>query len=142
MREEVELLLEMYKSQVARSEHFETQRTTLTNVVLTLASALLALTAMDDRLTPPDAWLGASLVVLGAFGFLGSVFHARRAERHGDRAEAYRNAMDTLAPGAGINAVRGTVAAKRTYLNWIWSAIHGVIGLAGALVIWLSLTQA
>jgi len=71
MQDEVEVLLEMYKVQVARSEHYEHQRAAVTGVAITLSAALVALITFDQVLSRTDAWGGLLIVLLGIFGFFG-----------------------------------------------------------------------
>lgn len=55
MRDEAALLLEMYRVQVSRSEHYEHLRATETNLVLGIAVGLVALATFDNDLTSGDA---------------------------------------------------------------------------------------
>lgn len=136
MRDDVEIVLEMYKIQIARSEHYEDLRASLTNVVLTVSTALGAVATFDNTLSPGDAWLGAALCGWGLVGYLGSTLHANRSRRHGHRAAAYRDMLDKLVPAAGINVVRQQVAEERTWLNRVWGLVHlGVVVTGLAIVL-------
>jgi hypothetical protein len=136
-----ELLLEMYKGQVARSEHYENLRSAVTNVVLTLSSAFVALIAVDQTMSPYDVWWGFALIALGGFGYTASRLHSMRSRRHGKRAAAYRDELDKRQPTARINAVRLTVPDEHTHLHKVWSAAHIGIMAVGALVEVLALVS-
>lgn len=134
-----ELLLEMYKGQVARSEHYENLRSAVTNVVLTISAAFIALVGLDSKLSRLDASWGVALVALGTFGFAAVRLHSMRSRRHGKRAAAYRDAIDLRRPSAEINATRMRVPEEKTHLHRIWAAVHLAIAAAGVVVVFLSL---
>ena len=132
---ETDLLLEMYKVQVARSEHYERLRASLSTLVLAVAAALVGFAASTVVKAGEVPILSGAIILLGAFGFFASQQHAKRAKRHGDRAAAYRKALTELAPQIGT--VRDVVASHRTHLNLIWSSLHlgiAAVGLAIGLI--------
>lgn len=135
MKDAVELILEMYKIQIARSEHYEDLRATLTNVVLAISTGLSAVAMFDNTLSPGDGWLGATIVVWGIVGYSGSKLHANRSRRHGHRAAAYRDMLDKLVPTAGINVVRQQIAEERTWLNRTWSLVHLGVVITGLAIV-------
>ena len=135
MKDEIEVLLEMYKSQIARSEHYENQRATITNLMISLAVALIALATLDGNITKSDIWVGLLLFLLGLFGYSASRLHSHRSRRHGKRAESYRNALDKKLPRAGINAIREKVPEESTYLYRIWNGIPVAIMIIGLFIL-------
>jgi len=135
MKDDIEVLLEMYKIQTARSEHFENQRATITNLIITLATALVALATFDGSILRPDFWNGLLVALLGLFGYAASRLHSQRARRHGKRAEEYRNALDKKLPRAGINAIRTNLPEENTYLYRVWNGIHVAITVIGGFVL-------
>ena len=139
MKDELEIVLAMYKVQVARSEHYEGLRAALTNVILGLSAALVALATFDNALSFRDSWLGAVIMWLGVVGYIASRLHSTRSSRHGHRAAAYRDMLDKLAPAAGINVVRQQVTQEPTRLNSVWSLVHLGVVATGAIIVGLSL---
>lgn len=139
MRDDLAIVLEMYKVQVARSEHYEGLRASLTNVILGLSAALVALATFDNTLSRRDAWLGGAVVWLGIVGYAASQLHGSRSRRHGHRAAAYRDRLDMLMPSAGVNVVRQQIPRERTWLNQVWSLVHLAVVLTGAALVGLSL---
>ncbi len=87
MTDKAEALLEMYKVQVHRSEHYDNQRAMITNVIITLSAALVALATFDNALSRADFWNGLFTALLGVFGWLASRLHGARSRRHGARAD-------------------------------------------------------
>lgn len=136
---DVELLLSMYKEQVSRSEHYENLRSSASNIVLVLAGALTALAGMDGRITRADALFGALVLIVSVYGLAASRLHGVRAARHGRRAATYRDEIDMRVPTAMINAIRDRTPNERTYLNAVWTSVHGILALAGAALVLLAL---
>lgn len=128
----------MYQVQVTRSEHYENQRATLANLVLTLASALVALATFDGSISARDQGYGLLISLIGIFGFVASTIHSRRARRHGKRAEAYRNALDKRLPNAEINAIRRQIPEESTLLDRIWDDMHLAIIIVGIFLVILA----
>ena len=133
---EVELLLEIYKIQVSRSEHFEKLRFYMSGLILTLAVALLGVVSLDSPGGPTDALVGIAIAALGSFGFVASLLHSKRAERHGTLAGKYREQIDRLMPSAGFDATHSAVRAeyRQTHLNRLWAYLHLLIIGSGLLV--------
>jgi hypothetical protein len=134
MTDKAEALLEMYKVQVHRSEHYENQRAVVTNVIITLSAALVALATFDNNLSRADCWNGFFIILLGFFGWIASRLHGARSRRHGQRAAEYRKELDKELPDAGINEVRDRVQKKSTHLNRVWEWLHLAIIIIGALL--------
>jgi hypothetical protein len=134
--EDVDLLLEMYKLQVSRSEHFERLRSSISSLVLTLAVALIGIATYELQIDASDAVVGAAIVLIGIFGNIASSLHSRRAERHGTTAGEYREAIDKLMPTAKIDEIHSGVRADydRTHINLLWAKLHWAIIGAGALI--------
>lgn len=137
-KDEIETLRTMYQVQVTRSEHYENQRATLTNLILTLASALVALATFDGSVSARDQETGLLMSLIGVFGFVASTVHSRRARRHGKRAEAYRNALDERLPKATINATRRQVPEENLLLDRVWDYVHIAIMIIGILLVLLA----
>lgn len=148
MRRE-DVLLEMYKAQVSRSEHYETQRSLVSNHVVAISAALVALTTFDRQLSPTDIPLAALMFLLGSFGIFASLLHHDRSRRHGKTAEAYRIQLDKVMPSAKINETRinahDAVILKHgkrfLRLHHLWIGLHACIALLGTVILALACTQ-
>jgi hypothetical protein len=138
---DIDLLLEMYKQQVSRSEHFERLRSSISSLVLTLAVALIGVASYELRISAADIIIGAAIVLIGIFGYVASSLHSRRAERHGETAGAFREAMDKLLPTARIDEIYSGVKAHygRTHLNKLWARMHWAIIGSGILIMVMAL---
>ena len=134
-----ELVLAMYSQQVARSQHYETLRASLANIVLAVAAALVGIAGFDGIIDRFDAVFGVILVLLAAFGSTAAKLHSRRSDRHGKRAEAYRNALNIMLPDAMLNEIRNRVKGPPTHLDTVWASLNAGIGLVGVALIVLAL---
>ena len=134
MDERIEVLLEMYRVQVQRSQHYENLRSSVTNYLFVVSAILVSIAALDQKLCGADAWIGATMTVLGVFGYAASVAHGRRSARHGKRAAAYRDELDRLLPEAEINNVRRRVPRTSTGLDTLWSMFPIFAGIVGAVI--------
>lgn len=135
MTDELQAILEMYKIQVHRSEHYEGQRAIVSNLIVAIAAGLIALTTYDGALSASDSLVGALITILGLFGIAATKLHNNRSRRHGKRAAEYRDKLDRELPDAGINEVRNLFPRSGTYLNRVWLALHAVIAVMGLLII-------
>lgn len=138
MNESAEVLLEMYKMQVDRSVHYETQRVSVVNILFVVTSILLSIAAFDHEFTGADVWLGVTLTSLGIFGLAASLAHGRRSKRHGERAQSYRNALDEAVPDARINEVRSLVPSTSTRLNLIWNLFPVFVVALGLVITFMA----
>jgi hypothetical protein len=93
-----DIFWKMYQENVTEGRHHETQRATVTNLVITIAAAALALVTFDKAITTVDLPLTIFLVLLGMFGAAFSSKYYERFQLHMERARAYRNAIDSLLP--------------------------------------------
>lgn len=93
-----DLLWGMYQENTTHGRHHETQRSTVTNAIIVLAGALIALVTFDKALNPADIPATVFLIGLGVFGAVFSAQHYAKYSRHMARARQYRNALDTLLP--------------------------------------------
>jgi hypothetical protein len=141
MSDEAEVLLEMYKVQVQRSEHYEDQRAGVTNLVITLSAALVGLTTFDQTLSRADFWNGLLIVLIGIFGCIASKLHSSRSRRHGKRAAEYRNALNQLLPDAHINLIRDRIVEEKTYLYLVWGGLHLAVITIGIVISIFSITS-
>src|SRR5437868_4603714 len=91
-----DVLWKMYEENVTEGRHHETQRATVTNLVIAIAAAVLGLVTYDKAITHLDLPLTIFLVFLGVFGAAFSSKYYERFRLHMKRAKKYRNALDKL----------------------------------------------
>jgi hypothetical protein len=135
MQEHVAVALEMYQTQVARSEHFEGLRSAISNVVLALGGAAATLIVFDGEVSTADRQVAGFVMLLGVYGLVAIRQHNERAKNHGRRAGEYRNLLDDLVPLAKINWVREKHPRPPTLLNRVWMVPPLLVGMFGALII-------
>ena len=127
--------------------HHETQRESMTRIILTISSILLvAYGALDDR--EGKIILSFILLILGFFGYFFSKKHHERFSYHLKCRDSYRrklheefrnSTIDINAIQAELKKDHGWIAGLR--LNTFWSAILLVMALIGFLVFLFSCYQ-
>jgi hypothetical protein len=146
-REDVEahinVLLSMYNEQCTQARHYETQRATITGFLMLISGAIIGLITFDQHITRADIFPALFLIALSSFGALSSHKHFVRAQRHGYCAENFRKALNGILPDSQITELREKGKNKieeefpkshKLRLHHIWSALHLMIGLLGALL--------
>lgn len=132
------LLLEMYKVQVSRSEHYETQHLKFASLLLAISSGLVAIAAIDKGLGLYDIVIGFLVFLLGSLLVLSSWLHYERSLRHGKTAANIRTELETT--HSKLEGLRREVAPHRMVrLHHLWYALGVFIMLAGGTIFWLSL---
>ena len=137
-----QLQLEMYRTQVSRSEHYESQRAVISNLIMVIAVGSVAVATFDSRLRSSDVPLAVLIILLGLFGWVASTLHYERSRRHGKTAAAYRDKLDKAVPAAEINATRTAAhqelvekhGKRRARLHHLWDGLHIGIALLGLLL--------
>ncbi len=129
---EHDLLLEMYKLQISRMEHFERLRASLSTLLLAIAAALLGLSGSMEGGSASVLIVSACVFLLGLFGYFAATRHAERAQRHGKRARLYRLALyekfeNVAAAGLGVKS-------KSSQLNRLWAALHIGVMVMGVIL--------
>jgi len=137
------VLIEKYWDEI---HHIESQRSTLTNILLAIESAALGVivSANYSRQTFP---LSLLLVVLGLFGVLATRKYHERFAYAQRRLDQWYRRLDQLTPEAEIlarlrdanerHAKDGTVRIFRRYhlqrlpLNRLWLWLHGTFAVTG-----------
>ena len=91
---DIDVLVELYKEQRQLGLHHEGQRHAVTGMILTIASALIAVIGFDKQLTTFDLPLAFIVVVAGVFGAILSFKHYERFRFHRHRSRLLRTAID------------------------------------------------
>jgi len=139
-------LWRLYEDHYTQVRHYETQRSTVTNLLLTIGAALLAFITYDKALTRSDVPLTCLLFVIGLFGAAFSLKYHERSSFHYNRLMMYRNKLDDLLSDPGVlQRLREKAEEKqkkefpRLYegrLKWwkvhrLWVFLHLLVSLFG-----------
>ena len=93
-----DVLWKMYQEHCNEGRHHETQRSTVTNLVIVVAAGVIGLITYDKGITWADLPLTCFLILLGLFGAVFTLKHYERFAMHMARARSYRDALDELLP--------------------------------------------
>lgn len=123
--------------------HYETQRSTVSNLIVIVAAAILAFVTHDNELTRADLPLTILLLFVGMFGIAFAAKYYERTKANADRYYKYRDKLDELFfESKVLNAVLDDAAsvtkaacprlAKGGSLDWIkahrlWITFHALI---------------
>lgn len=139
MSDALELLVRMYEEQRTHARHHEEQRSAVTNFLITITVAILALVGhLQSEVTAMP--LAVFLVFVGVYGGLVSLKLYERNRFHARRASGYRDELDRLCPDARIVEIKHAAAAKHRMrcprlhgvrLHKLWIALHGFITVLG-----------
>jgi hypothetical protein len=139
MADDSDVLLKLYEEERQHARDAESQRGTLTFLIVGVASGLLSF-ATERGLTPNTIWLTALLVVLGVYGFVTSLKLYERFRFHTTRARNYRRRIAALHPNAQLNEIKDQAADEhlqrfprlaRSGLQNFWAALHLIIAVVG-----------
>ena len=141
-----DVLWKLYGDHYTQVRHYETQRSTVTNLLLTIAAALLAFVTYDKGLTRSDIPLTALIFVIGLFGAAFSLKYHERSSFHYNRLKHYRDKLDELLSDPGLlERLREKAVEKhaqdfptlyRGKLHWwkvhrLWIFLHLLVSLFG-----------
>jgi len=139
-------LWKLYQDHYTQVRHYETQRSTVTNLLLTIAAALLAFVTYDKALTRSDIPLTTLIFIIGLFGAAFSLKYHERSSFHYTRLLQYRDKLDELLSEPGIlSRLREDAVKKHTAefpmlykgkLHWwkvhrLWVFLHLLVSLFG-----------
>jgi uncharacterized membrane protein YbhN (UPF0104 family) len=99
-----DVLWKLYQDHYTQVRHYETQRSTVTNLLFTIASVLLAFVTYDKALTRSDIPVTLLLFLVGLFGAALSVKYHERSSFHYNRLISYRDKLDELLSDPGLLA--------------------------------------
>ncbi|MFI0237621.1 hypothetical protein [Streptomyces sp. NPDC016845] len=143
MADEHDILLQFWQDQRDQIRQLETQRATLTNTILVVASVAVGLVfhqGISDHLV-----LGVTvgMTALGLYGAAVSLKYRERCDLHLAQAAAIRYRLDTAFPHMALEADRQAARADhrsrhrlwcRLRLYALWTALHAGVALAGAVM--------
>ena len=140
-----EVLWRMHAEYMTHVRHVETQRSTITSVLLTLASAVLAVAAVQWKNDERPHWsLGVLLMLVGLVGVasVGKLYELY--VEHKERARTFRKALATRLPEARIEELKqeADVRWKRDApwlrpvpVHALWLGPHLFIVVLGAVIL-------
>jgi len=139
MADDTDVLIEFCKQHWAEAKQAEDQRAALTNIILGISAALIALIAQKN-LAKDTLPLAILLMILGIYGAIASEKLYERHQLHSTRASVCREKIDELHPNAQLLIVREKVFKKhdpnfprmlKIRLHYLWLTLHVIIALAG-----------
>jgi hypothetical protein len=144
-----EYLWRMYSENMTHVRHVETQRSTITSVLLTLAGAVLGVVAFQWKET--ETTNPALSLLLMLIGFTGIVFTAKLYElykEHTERARAYRKELSSRIPEATLEELKQQADDRwRKKAPWLlklpvhvlWLGPHFFTAMLGVVILMASL---
>ena len=139
-----ESLWNMLKEEYTHARQHQTQRATMTTIVIVVASALTGLITFDDSIGQGDIAPSIVVIALGTFGVLFSLKFQERYACHRKRAYALRDRLDTLQPELKFSQIEDSSDAKhrksspvlsRVSLRYFWIVLHLVITGIGVVLL-------
>lgn len=141
---EVEILLAYSQEDWEQRRQSENQRATITNFIITIASAIL-IYIVEKGLSTQQLPLTIFLIPLGIFGAVAVSKLYERGEYHMASTQAWRKRVDELYPKAQLLNLRnqakeahakkfGMVIREWVRLHSIWASINLVIALIGGVL--------
>jgi len=140
-----ELVWRVYADNRTDARHHETQRSTVTSVLLAIASAITAVAGVQWRAGASPHWsLGLLLLLVGAVGVLFTRTLYERCWWHVRRGEACLQWLAQAVPDAGLHSTLERADAKHqqqfgadldTPLGRLWYGPHIAVVVLGLLLI-------
>jgi hypothetical protein len=149
MADETDVLVQQWLSRWEQIRHLESQRATMTNMILILASAGIGYVA-QKRIEPRLLTVSGALIVLGMFGALASAKYYERFKLHLREARVIRQKIDERFPLLELSELADITWHQHTLefsrlaripLYGLWIALHVGITLAGLLITSIILAQ-
>lgn len=152
MDDNLELLWRMHAEYMTHVRHVETQRSTITSVLLTVASAVLAVAAVQWKNAEPPHWsLGVLLILIGLVGVasVGKLYELY--VEHKERARTFRKALAAKLPDARIEELKAEADVRwKKHAPWLrpvpvhalWLGPHLFIVVLGAVILVAALRAA
>jgi hypothetical protein len=137
------ILWNLYKEECDWLRHNETQRGSLTTVLLAVYGGILAFLPKDRPLGHHDWPLPGFMMVLGLVGVLSILKYWERFNFHGHIRRRIRQELDSLVGSieqlreqgkADHNAKRFLLNDNRFMQHWLWIGVHTIAGVLG---LWL-----
>jgi hypothetical protein len=136
MADEIDVLLKMCDEQWTQCRQLETQRSLVTNFVITIAAASLAFIGSKGFI-PASLPLAGFLIFLGLYGAVTSekLYERWQFTRH--RSRYWRKRIDELKPEAQLLKLQDEADKEYKHkfqkirLHWLWVCLHLSIAAIG-----------
>lgn len=125
--DQAEALSILYKEQTDHGRHTENQRATVSSIILSLATILAGIMAVDECL---NRWDAPFAFAIGGFGLVGLLFtwaYANTFDRHAERMKYYRR---SLVEAVDFTENRPAVPRKSPRVRHAWYTLFALV-LAG-----------
>ncbi|WP_413754878.1 hypothetical protein [Streptomyces sp. MMBL 11-3] len=141
MADEYDVLLQFWQEQRNQARQTETQRATLTNLVLLVASAAIGLVVHQGVTDRSALAVTVGLTLLGAYGAVASMKFYERYALHLNEATLMRRRLDAQFPNLALETdhqsaldshIQKHPRMYRIRLHHIWTTLHLGITLTGA----------
>lgn len=143
MTNEDEILWKMYQEHLVQQRHHETQRASMTSIIMAVAGGVLAFISSHSA-TQDTSFLAIFLISVGLFGGLLTAKLSERAQFHRDASSAYRNKLEEAQSLVDLKLIRENAQAKHKvefsrlesiHLYKFWIALHLFIAGLGVLML-------
>jgi hypothetical protein len=143
MDNKLEILWRMYNEHVTMGRHHEIQRSTMSQIILAVAGALVGFFGSTGASSQNRWAVAIFIVILGVFGALFSAKQYERSKFHMSAAGLHRVELEKLA-GVNLSKIRGDAEDKQKKdfpiteawsLNKFWTGIHALIAVFGAILL-------
>lgn len=142
MRDEADILIQIWREQRDKAKQCEDQRALITNIVLVLASAGIGLVVQHGVKDRAMLLVTVSLVLLGGYGAITSQKYRERYAYHNAQAKVIARRLDEMYPALHWQAGRkkaidehgkrkGYVKLSRLSLSGLWVGMHAAISIIG-----------
>ena len=98
MSEAVDILIAMYQEHLTQARHQESERATVTNLILVLSTVITGFITFDQIITISDVPAALLLVFLGVYGAIFSMKLYERFRLHYERSRSVRFRIEQLYP--------------------------------------------
>lgn len=145
--DEKEVLLAFYRQNMEQGLHHQQQRGTVTNIVLILSGAFIALVIFDGVVCGADWVAGAFLIAVGLIGGAWSWKQHERYAFYRQRARGFRDALASVLPldVIAINRAADAVSKRRHPLfyrmkvYYFWGLFYLFVIILGGIVAYQAL---
>jgi amino acid transporter len=143
MPDKADLLLDLYKEHCNWERHHETQRSSVTSILVAVAAGILGIVTFDGHINTIDLPLTSFLIIMGLFGVLFSAKQYSSFSQHQERANKIRETLNTLIPAAKILELRKEAdeihrkknrIMSKLRLHYFWNLLHVLIAIIGSLL--------
>lgn len=143
MPDEIDILWGLYKQNSDQAFHYQNQRATTTNIILSIAAGIVGLITFDQKIQGTDFYAALALIFIGCYGAILSAKQYERFNFYMERARGYREKLNSLLSNASILAIKEAADERakkrfkllhRIYIWQLWLILNSFIVLVG---IWL-----